>query len=57
MLQRWLNHYLLDLRCNFGAGVHLMENPRVVCLCCSYGSNSILANMDELGNLPVAAGR
>jgi hypothetical protein len=36
---------------------HQMENSPVICLCCSYGSNSILANMDEFGNLSVAAGR
>jgi hypothetical protein len=34
-----------------------MENSRVVCLCCSYGSNSVLGNMDEFGYLSVASGR
>jgi hypothetical protein len=36
---------------------HLIENSRVVCLCCPSSSNSILANMDEFGNLPLAASR
>jgi hypothetical protein len=57
MVRRELDDYLHNFGCSLGRAANPMEKSLVICLGIPNGSNSVLSNMDDSGNLLVTVDR